>query len=457
MQNSNKARIPANSMVSMEMKYEKMYHFNQVLYKGGAMVSSIDARQAGRPVGLKLINAAGRMTNRFGICLPKLEEQSLLDHACKKTALHDFGDDGFRDGLRMLLRALKSDARLNQMGRILAYTQITDLLKQRLQLIDHWKKHPEVAAQPVEKPLFVLGLPRTGTTILYNLLAQDPACRSPLSWEVAQPCPPPLPDSYNSDPRIQVVGKQLGMLNTLIPGFDAIHPVGAQLPQECISIMAYDFHSVQFELNFDIPTYQQWYAEQDLRPTYQFHRQFLQHLQSRYAKEYWVLKTPAHLGAIDAILAVYPDARIVQTHRDPLKVLPSTASLYYALRTLCSDEVDPHALGIQQVNYWADSLQRGMDARDKLQQHADQFYDVQFNDLMADPFACIRAIYQHFDMQLSGSAEQCMRDFLKANTREKHGHHSYSLEMFGLDKQLPELNKKFETYRHRFNIPDSVE
>ncbi len=418
---------------------------------------STPENRSAQPVMVKVINSIGRIGGSLGIHPFKLDEQALLNKGRKKTGLNDYGDNGFREGLRTLLESLIGDAKLSPIGRLLAYNQVLKLLTHRLEMIDYWKQHPEVSEEQVNMPLFVLGLPRTGTTILFNLLSQDPACRAPLSWELALPCPPPEKASYKSDPRIAKTEKQLAFLPKLIPGFNAIHPVGAELPQECISITAYDFHSIQFDLSFDLTTYQKWYHRQDLRPTYQFHKKILKHLQSRYPCDYWVLKSPAHLSSIDALLAVYPDARIVQTHRDPVSVMPSTDSLYYALRKLNSDDIDPHKLGMQQAEGWSQSLQRGMEQRDKLKEHANQFYDVQFNDLMADTFGTIQKIYAHFNMNLTKEAELAMKDFLKANQREKHGHHSYSLAMFGLDTKLDKLNEKFYAYKNRFNIPNGCD
>lgn len=413
------------------------------------MSTTIQATAIQSPLRVRIINTIGAALDSVSITIPHLEAEKFIASACKKTGLDDFGDSGFREGLTVLLQSLQEDAKLNTMGRILANTQINNLLVNRLKMIEFQKKHPEIAQQKIIKPLFIVGLPRTGTTILQSLLAQDPACRSPLSWETAQPCPP----VSGADTRIADSNKELNMLCKLIPGFEAIHPVGAQLPQECISLMAYNFTSIQFELNFDIPSYQQWYQQQDLIPTYQFHKQCLQLLNYCNPGEHWVLKTPGHLSAIDAILAVYPDACIIQTHRDPNMVLPSTASLYYALRQLCTHTVDPVELGNQQIDYWAQQLDKGIKIREALPQHAQQFYDLHFTDLMNNPFSAIEDIYQHFDMTLTDEAKQAMQAFLADNSRDKHGKHHYTAEMYGMTEE--HLQRAFKHYCDYFNIQQS--
>jgi hypothetical protein len=410
----------------------------------------MEAPRPHRPLPIRAINAAGALTSRLGLRLPSLREQDLLDAARKQSGLGDFGHDGFRAGLHELLESLEREAQLSTIGRTMARGQILSTLVNRLQLVEHRKRHPEIAQQQIERPLFVLGLPRTGTTILYGLLAQDPAHRSPMSWEVACPCPPPRPETYESDSRIERMDRELEQLRKLAPGFDAIHPMAARLPQECVAITAMDFHSVQFGASYNVPSYEEWLFEQDLRPSYRWHYRFLQHLQSEYARERWVLKSPGHLPFIDVLLEIYPDAMIVQTHRDPLDVLASVSSLECVLRNAASDAVDPLELGRQQVALWSHTLERGMAQRKLATQHADQFCDVHFPDLLADPLACVRQIYQHFDLELGEEAEKRMSHFLEDNRRDKHGTHQYTLETFGIDPLRDA--RGFDAYCERYGV-----
>jgi len=413
-------------------------------------VSTLQPPPPHRPLPMRVINGLGRGLVRSGLALPRLDEARLLAAARRRTGLGDFGPDTFREGLGRLIESLERDARLNQVGRLFAHRQLLELLVHRLRLADYRARHAEVSAQRIERPLFVIGLPRTGTTLLYALIALDPAHRAPLSWEVDDPCPPPEPASYATDPRIARCQKRFDQLGSLAPRFQAIHPVGALMPQECIVITACEFHSLRFEMCFDVSTYQEWYKGHAHGPAYAFHRRFLQHLQSHRPGGRWVLKSPGHLGPIDALLGEYPDALIVQTHRDPLEVIPSVASLEYTMRCAASDAVDPVAIGEQQLRMWSQQLEQGMSARERRPANAGQFVDVRFGEILADPLACVRRIYAHFELPLEPEAEARMRAYLAAHPRYEYGPHHYSLEMFGLERAR--VSRAFEAYRSRFGV-----
>ncbi len=403
-----------------------------------------------RPAPIRFANALGRGLERVGMRGVAVDEASLLRAAARQQRLDDFGPESFRPGLSRLTRSLEEDAKLNFFGRYFARRQLLELLGHRLQLVDHRKRHPEVAEQQVRRPLFVLGLPRTGTTLLYGLLAQDPAHRSPLSWEVDEPCPPAETATYATDPRIARTEKRMEQLRQLAPGFQDIHPVGSLMPQECIVLTASEFMSIRFEMCFDVAGYQEWMVEQDMGPSYRWHREFLQHMQSRHAGERWVLKSPGHLGPVDALLDEYPDAMIVQTHRDPLRVVPSVSSLEYCMRCVASDAVDPIALGRQQLRLWSTLLEQGMRARAERSAQSSQFFDLQFQEIIADPIGCVRRIYRHFDLPVTPEFEERMRAYLEESPRAGHGDHDYSLASFGLDPD--EVARTFKGYRERFEV-----
>ncbi len=217
---------------------------------------------------------------------------------------------------------------------------------------------------------------------------------------------------------------------------------------------ALDFHSIQFSTTYRLPSYENWLFEQDLRPAYRFHREFLQHLQSTYARERWVLKSPGHLAAIDALLHVYPDALIVQTHRNPLDVLTSASSLHCVLRGAASDAIDPIEVGREQVELWSRVLRRGLEQRERVPDRAARFFDVRFPELLADPLDCVRRIYTHFDLELTTEAQQRMARFLGANTRDKHGTHRYAPETFGIDPVRDAQH--FEEYDCRFGLEQAA-
>jgi hypothetical protein len=203
-------------------------------------------------------------------------------------------------------------------------------------------------------------------------------------------------------------------------------------------------------MSFDVSGYQAWLPEQDMAGAYRFHHHFLQHLQWRCPGEYWVLKSPGHLGALDALLAEYPDARIVQTHRDPIRVIPSVSSLEYTMRMVCSDDVDPQRLGQQQLGLWKTLLDRCVETRDRRPELEDRIVDLSFDEIVADPMGCVRRVYERFDMPLTTEAETRMRTFVAAHPRDKHGVHRYGLESFGLDQDR--VDEAFKGYRERFGV-----
>ena len=281
---------------------------------------------------LAVLNAFGRVFPQNGSAFPTLAETALLNKACRLTGLDDFGDESFRQPLGILLRSLRTDARLNLVGRIVAHNDIVRLLCNRLCLVADRKRHPGIADQIIARPLFITGLPRTGSTLLHALLAQDPAARAPQTWEVMHPSPPPESARYRSDPRLARTARDLKWLDLLMPDFKKAHLIDASLPQECIAITGMAFISYVFESMFFVSSYRRWHEDVDKLPAYEFHRQFLQHLQWRCPGTHWVLKAPSHLMALDALFQVYPDAGIIMTHRDPVKVLASCASFTEMLR-----------------------------------------------------------------------------------------------------------------------------
>lgn len=403
---------------------------------------------AQRPLAVRAINRAGGVARRLGVA-PSLAPRSLLDAATKRTGLDDFGDDSFREGLRVLTASLDAEARLTTIGRLAARQRLTGLLETRLRLVDYRTNHPEVATQRIERPIFVLGLPRTGTTVLYGMLASNPAMRSPASWEVGRPWPPPSGED-DADPRIAQADKELEQFRRLAPGIDAIHPMDARLPQECIALQAPEFASYEYPCTFPVPSYWEWLRGHDLHAAYAFERQFLQHLQSGHSGDHWILKTPAHLMWLDVLLDVFPDALLVHTHRNPTAVLASVSSLMHHFRSAMSDAVDKREIGREQLDAWTWALERTMAVRDRLPD--DRVVDVHFADTVSDPVGTVRRVYDHFGLEVTPAVERGVRSYLTDNPRDKHGSHSYSLEEFGLDPG--NVDAAFAAYRERFGVSE---
>ena len=400
---------------------------------------------------LRLVNAMGRSLMGNGVSWLSLDEKILLGKACKRVGLDDFGDDSFLEPLRLLLNSYETEAELNFIGRICVQNDILRLLGNRLRLVEDRKRFPEIAAEIIRRPLFITGLPRSGTTFLHALLAQDPAHRAPQVWEVMHPSPPPDKGSYDSDRRITKTQLQLKSIDFLMPDFRAVHLIDARLPQECIAITNHDFRSHVFESMYFVPSYRTWYDGQDKRPAYEFHRRFLQHLQWRCPGKGWVLKAPSHLLGLRALFQVYPDAAIVLTHRDPLKVLPSCASFTEVLRGAFTDHIDKRALGHEVMSRWEEGARLAIECRQgKNGLPGERFFDVHYSELVRSPISVVRRLYRHFDLELTDRAEMAMRRFAAENPKDKGGVHRYSLEEFGLN---PEVEKRrFQFYLDSLGI-----
>lgn len=398
---------------------------------------------------VRIYNSLGDSLRRLGLPIGELGEEAMCAAARKQTGLCDFGDEAFREPLRLLIRSLETEAGLHAFGRVRARQLIVNGLANRLRLQHDWKRWPAILDQDVRQPLFILGLPRTGTTLLFKLLASDPAHRWLAFWEAHTPSPPPERLTYARDPRRRRAARQLRTLDYLLPNLAAIHEFDADGPEECYPLLANSFAGVQYSWGFNVPSYDRWLTTCDMEPTYRYYRQQLQLLQWRCRGERWVLKSPVHLYYIAELLAVFPDARVVQLHRDPLKVLPSACSLRATLRGLVTNEVDKRALATSLAEGAARDIERCMEVRQRL--GADNFFDLYYSDLVSDPMEAVRSIYRRFGHDLSPEAETSITDCLARNPQNKHGVHSYSLEQFYLDPDTE--RRRFANYCSTFAVP----
>ena len=403
------------------------------------------------PFPIRALNQAGAALNALGLKLPRIREAGLLEAASRKTGLSDFGDDLFREGLGRLVTALEEDdADLSTLGRLMATDSIVHDLMGRLEMVDCRKRNPEIDQEEVKPPLFISGLPRTGTTVLYNLLAQDLKHRVPLGWEVIYPCPPPETETYLSDPRIEKARARYAQVDKLAPNLRAIHPIGSQLPEECSTITAREFQSRNYDYVFDVPSYYHWYVNRSQVDVYEAHRRYLQHLQFRAKGERWLLKAPQHLPFIADLFRVYPNAEVIFTHRAPTAVMPSMSSLIYQMRFLTQRSANPARVGREQLDRWGWALDRCLAARDEMPDKARQIVDLRFNDFMQDPLAAVEGIYERFGWPIDDDVRGRMKTFLENNPRDKHGAHRYTLDMF--DLSLHDVNERMASYAERFDL-----
>jgi hypothetical protein len=389
------------------------------------------------------------------VTIEPLSVDDLAGQASQATGLSDFGEATWREGADLLVEELNHGAELNELGGVIAASEIVGYLSNRLRVVDWMKRNPEIADRDVRPPIVVLGQPRTGTTILFDLLAQDPANRVPLTWEVDQPWPPPETATYETDPRIDEVQATLANTELLIPGFLGMHDMGARLGQECVRITGAEFRSMIFSTQYRVPEYQSWLLHRaDMAPAYRYHRLFLQYLQSAHSAERWVIKSPAHLWALGPMMREYPNALIVHTHRDPLRVVCSLASLVDLLRRLASDNVDISSVASEWVDDIILGLDRAVAARRDGTVPEKQAVDVFFGDFLADPMAVVHTIYERLGIELTTAAERAMHTFLAENPKEKHGGHSYSFADTGLDAGA--LRERTRSYQEFFNVPDEA-
>ena len=328
-----------------------------------------------------------------------LDADELLEAAQRETGLRDFGGDEFLTPYRIFQRACEDEAKLHALGRMLVRGDVLTWLTNRLRLTDARKRDPAIATQRIERPIFITGLPRTGTTILHELLMLDPNNRVPLHWEVRLPCPAPEAASYQTDPRIARAEDELQLWNHIVPEYRAMHELGARIPVEDIQITPPTFVTDELIGRHIVPSYAAWYASADKSVAFAFHRRFLQHLQSRHARARWVLKSPSWLGLLPVLFGEYPDARVVITHRDPLKVLPSVVSILYSTAFVRSDAVDA-----EMFKGWfsPETCRALLDAmcafRDSGAIPREQFSDVLYANVVRDPARAVEQIYARFGL-----------------------------------------------------------
>ena len=398
------------------------------------------------PLAVRVLNRAGALAQRVGLPLGSLAPEDVVAAARKQTGLDDVGSPGFYEGLEVLCRSLDEEAGLSVLGRLGQRQQVVQVVANRLEMHDAVARNPEILDEEIAPPIFVAGPPRTGTTLLSHLLQMDPGLRTLRHWEASKPCPPPVLVEEERDPRLAEAAKTLDRLYSMIPEFRAIHPMEPAGPTECVLLLALELRSIHFETGALIPSYGQWLAQADLLPAYETHKRALQLLQWRVPAERWQLKSPAHLMALDALTATYPGARMVWTHRDPVTVVASVASLNTVLHSVSAEHVDPVAVGREWAPKLAMLLDRGCDFRDRVGD--DAFHDLDYRDLVNDPIGTIKRLYDWLDRPLTPLAEARMRAGMDANPQDRYGRHTYRLEDHGLDPD--EERERFSRYSTRF-------
>jgi hypothetical protein len=398
--------------------------------------------------------AAGRAA--LSAAIPLAGALVLTPEALKAEAIRraggpvDFGSAPLDEPLTILCRSLNDEIEFHALGRLQVFNQLVGLLTMRLRFEDLWRRHPEILDQPVERPIIVIGLPRSGTTILHRLLSRDLAKRSSPFWEQVTPLADgdPTAPQPDPDPRLTRMRQSLDMLDTVVPDLKLMHELTADEPDEDISLLIFAFASLQFEWSYRVPAYSRWYQAFDHTEGYRYFRRVLQTLQWLRGGDRWVLKAPQHLEQLKPLLSVFPDAILVQTHRDPAPAIVSLASLTTYGGRRYYDHPNPHAVGADMASIVERLLRKGVEDRPEDDR---RFVDIQFSDLIADPLGCVRRIYAAAGDTLSPEGEAAMQAWIDDNRQGKHGGHDYAAQDFGLD--IGDLRRRLGFYQDRFAIP----
>jgi len=382
----------------------------------------------------------------------RFDADELLARASDRERLTDFGTDDFREPLDVLTRALAHEARLSPMGRFMARELVLQLLATRLRVEAILARHPEILDETIEAPIFIVGLPRSGTTHLHNLLSQDPTLRSLPYWESLEPVPKNLerPSPVDADSRIRRCEQALRFQQYVIPLFRLMHEMTPEARHEEIQLMAATFSTMLFETIYQIPSYRDWYKATDQSSAYAYLARVLRVLQWLRGPKRWVLKSPQHLEQTGPLLRVFPDARVVMTHRDGVRVTASLCMMVGYSHRMQNTGLEPHAFG----RYWAarieDLLRGAVDAAERVP--ADQLMHVRFDDFMGDDVATVERVLAFASHPLTAQSRTAIARYQDANPRGKHGTVRYDLATFGLD--AAERRRALSFYNERFALAD---
>jgi hypothetical protein len=394
-----------------------------------------------------LIEGTDRFARAVNLNGPRLDAAQLLRQTAHEHWLTKHPSRC--QALVMLLESIEREAVLSLFGRYSLRWDLCRLLRNGARVESQLALQPHIEQTPVAAPIVILGLPRTGTTFLHRVLAEDPENAVLRCWQTLEPALRPRHFDPRRDARARRTERKLQMFRRMAPGLASLHPLGADLPQECGEINAHTFRSFTFDSMLHVPAYRDWLDQNGHDDAYAFHRRFLQLLQDGTPCR-WVLKCPDHVFALDSLLKTYPDARFVVTHRDPLMVIPSVARLTQVLREPFSRHVDPHEVGPEVAQRWIEGGQRLIAFDRRADVPGARVLHVHHADIIADPVAVLQRIYRCFDLPLETPTLQRLRRFFESHPRGDYGRNNYSLEAFGLERRA--LEQGFASYRRHFQL-----
>ncbi len=408
-----------------------------------------------RPI--RVINFIISSLQRAGIARICLDGDYLVERAIHETGLFDFGTDEFRKPMELLIDSLEHEARLNPVGRFLAQQSLLRILKNRLMAEELFRNHPEINDMKIASPVIVMGLARAGTTRLHRLLACDPSFHHISSWESWNPVPWPESFTRRPDPRIAVIEKGLKFVLYMSPGIAAVHPLDVHAPEEELGLLQHSFSSQLWEVTAAVPSFTRWMEQHSQLFSYEYMLRLLRLVAWFRGIDggTWVLKSPNHMQHFAEMAEVFPDARLVYTHRDPVRCTGSMCSVAWNGMVRDTDRLDAAGVGAEWFRKVDIMLRRSEEGRSFFPKG--QVVDLLYKDLNEDPIGQIRKVYSFLGKQLSREAERAMRHWLADNGRHAQGPHRYRLQDFGLDKDSVE--SRFDWYRKKYSIPfeDRVE
>lgn len=401
-----------------------------------------------RPLPIALLNTTGKVAERLGL-MSDLSVEKLVASAKKKAGLNDFGDEWFLQPLSVLVDAINQEANLTPFGKMVQKGRLEAALVTRLRIEHLLKQHPEILDIELGKIILIAGLQRTGTTTLHRLIAADPDMRALISWEALNPIPLPNEKQGDPTPRIKQAKVAEKGLAYIAPEFFAIHPVEHDSPEEDVLLLDLCFMSQAPEATMHVPSYATWLETQDHTRAYEYLRTLLKVLMWQKPAKNWVLKTPHHMEYLDVILKVFPEATIVQTHRDPQKTTGSFCSMVSHGRGVFSDEVDAKEVARHWVRKVDRLMQRSIQVREESQEN--RFVDVSYYDLLKDPQKEVKRIYDFAGIDYSEAAVKSVNETKKRNVQNRYGKHVYHLKDFDLSRE--QIEAQYGYYRERYHIP----
>jgi hypothetical protein len=378
-----------------------------------------------------------------------LRADELIATAMRRTGLSDFGADDWREPFEILVRSIEEEAELHLFGRLWTRQDLLLFLESRLQIEAAYAAHPEIEDEVIDRPVFVTGLPRSGTSILFELLAQDSQFMAPANWEFVLPCPPPEAATYRNDPRVPRAHDLITQMGRVAPSYQAMHEMGAWIPNECGVAFRLSFRSQHLAATFQVPSYTGWLFGADQEPAYRYYKRLLKLLQWRNPRDHWLLKAPEHQSFLPTLFKVFPDARVVVTHRDPVKAQGSVTNLMGTIYSMRSDKpfdaaafeelLTPEgtAARLDQMIAWMDDGTIPVS----------QLVHSRYADLIDDPLAALEKLYRQMGLPFTEAAQASVSAYLAHKPKGKFGAHHYHVDTQDRTRAL------FHRYQSRFDVP----